>query len=61
LTDDKVYALSASGRIYVLASNAGKQALSPDLTSAKGWLPKGDESVDFAEVLPTEKLGWGEW
>jgi hypothetical protein len=64
LTDDKVYALSASGRIYVLASNASRQALSPDvLTSASdswGWLRKGDESVDFTEVSPMEKLGWGE-
>ena len=46
--------------MYSLQKQAGRQALSPDLTSAKGWLPKGDESVDFVEVSPTDKLGWGE-
>ncbi|KAF9533459.1 regulator of chromosome condensation 1/beta-lactamase-inhibitor protein II [Crepidotus variabilis] len=67
LTDDKIFALSSSGRIYVLASSGVKQGLSPgkptpasDSWWGTGWLWGEDQTVDFAEISPAEPLGWGE-
>lgn len=57
LTDDKVYALSASGKIYVLASSVLSQSPS---TGSNSWWRTGEEMVDFVEVTPAVKLGWGE-
>jgi len=62
LTDDKVYALSASGKIYVLASSANKQvpSQSPSTGSNSWWRTGKGEMADFVEVTPATKLGWGE-
>ncbi|KAH9952201.1 RCC1/BLIP-II [Amylocystis lapponica] len=67
LTRTHVFALSASGRIYALSSSAEKQVLSvgaPTPASTPwwgtGWLWGEEEDVDFVEILPSEKLAWGE-
>ncbi|PPR04949.1 hypothetical protein CVT24_010407 [Panaeolus cyanescens] len=67
LTDEKLYALSASGKIYVLATDAFAQALptgaptpASDSWWGTGWLWGEDENIDFAEVTPAESLGWRE-
>lgn len=66
-TADRVFALSASGRIYVLAANQANQELSagqPTPSSnpwwGTGWLWGEEENVDFAEITPDQKLGWNE-
>ncbi|PPQ76625.1 hypothetical protein CVT26_012732 [Gymnopilus dilepis] len=68
LTDDKVYALSSSGKVYTLASAASKQELAPGAPTpasdgwwGTGWLWGEDETVDFAELTPYDTgLGWRE-
>ena len=62
LTESKIYALSASGRVYVLPSAPSEQRPGPTSTSTSWWGPfSGDDrSAEFAEVVPREKLGWGE-
>lgn len=66
LTDSRVYALSASGRIYVVAANEERQKLpihwTPSTTSwwIPGWLEREQQTIDFVEILPKEKLNWGE-
>ncbi|KAI0374704.1 RCC1/BLIP-II [Pilatotrama ljubarskyi] len=67
LTRSRVFALSASGRIYVLSSRQAEQALptgaqTPASTPwwGTGWLWGEEEEVDFAEITPKEKLKRGE-
>ncbi|KAI0721594.1 RCC1/BLIP-II [Cerioporus squamosus] len=67
LTRSRVFALSASGRVYVLSSRQADQALpsgaqTPASTPwwGTGWLWGEEEQVDFAEVTPNEKLKRGE-
>ncbi|KAG1756442.1 regulator of chromosome condensation 1/beta-lactamase-inhibitor protein II [Suillus paluster] len=68
LTESRVYALSASGTIYVFAANAEQQKLptaKPTPASTSWWGPGwiwGEEgnTVDFTEILPKKKLAWGE-
>ncbi|TFY78019.1 hypothetical protein EWM64_g5994 [Hericium alpestre] len=67
LTDSRVFALSASGNIYVLSSKEGKQKLpagTPTLASSPwwgtGWMWGEDVGVDFTEIVPANKLAWGE-
>ncbi|KAI0693747.1 RCC1/BLIP-II [Cytidiella melzeri] len=66
-TSDRIFALSASGRLYVLSSQSSLQKLeagSPTPSSTPwwgtGWMWGEEEDVDFAEVTPHEKLSWGE-
>ncbi|KAF8061531.1 regulator of chromosome condensation 1/beta-lactamase-inhibitor protein II [Lyophyllum atratum] len=66
-TEGKLYALSASGKVYALASEADKQELRPgaptpssDSWWGTGWLWGEDETVDFVEIAPRETLSWGE-
>ncbi|PCH38606.1 RCC1/BLIP-II [Wolfiporia cocos MD-104 SS10] len=66
-TPARVFALSASGRIYVLSSAAAEQTLPPGTPTpasspwwGTGWLWGEEEQVDFAEIVPSAKLGWGE-
>ncbi|EKM55652.1 uncharacterized protein PHACADRAFT_121379 [Phanerochaete carnosa HHB-10118-sp] len=66
-TADRVFALSASGRIYALAANQVKQELSAGqpIPSSNPWWGTGwfwgeEEIIDFAEIMPQEKLGWNE-
>ncbi|TFK42956.1 regulator of chromosome condensation 1/beta-lactamase-inhibitor protein II [Crucibulum laeve] len=67
LTDSKLYALSASGKIYALATNAAAQELRPgaptpasDSWWGTGWLWGEDEIIDFAEIAPKDSFAWGE-
>ncbi|KAI9064249.1 RCC1/BLIP-II [Trametes sanguinea] len=67
LTGSRVFALSASGRVYVLSSRQADQALptggqTPASTPwwGTGWLWGEEEEVDFAEITPKEKLKRGE-
>ncbi|KAI0080581.1 RCC1/BLIP-II [Panus rudis PR-1116 ss-1] len=67
VTPTRVFALSASGRIYALASEAAKQTLpvggqTPASTPwwSTGWLWDEEQSVDFTEITPNEKLGMRE-
>ncbi|KZT03491.1 RCC1/BLIP-II [Laetiporus sulphureus 93-53] len=67
VTPTRVFALSASGRIYVLSSSASEQSLAPGTPTpasspwwGTGWYWGEEEDVDFVELLPNEKLGWKE-
>ncbi|KAI8998804.1 RCC1/BLIP-II [Trametes punicea] len=67
LTRSRVFALSASGRIYVLSSRQADQALptgaqTPASTPwwGTGWPWGEEEEVDFTEITPKEKLKRGE-
>ena len=56
-----MYALSASGKVYSLATDSEKQKLpAKDSTRGSWWLWGTDETVDFVEVTPKEALAWGE-
>lgn len=65
-TDDKIYALSKSGKVYVYASSFDKQAI--DTNERKSlrswwrvrWLFAQDPGVDVAEVKPNVKLASAE-
>ncbi|KAF8352341.1 regulator of chromosome condensation 1/beta-lactamase-inhibitor protein II [Amanita rubescens] len=60
LTESKIYALSASGKVYVLSSAPSEQRPGPTSTTTSWWFSGDDKSIEFAEVVPIEKLGWGE-
>ncbi|KAH0584302.1 putative E3 ubiquitin-protein ligase HERC4 [Termitomyces sp. J132] len=67
LTEGKLYALSASGKVYALSTESAKQTLRPgaptpssDSWWGTGWLWGEDETVDFVEITPEETLSWGE-
>ncbi|KAF8844906.1 RCC1/BLIP-II [Paxillus ammoniavirescens] len=68
LTDSQVYALSASGKVYVFATNEAQQRLSvarPTPASipwwGTGWISGVDQTtIDFTEISPKGKLNWGE-
>ncbi|KAI6036529.1 regulator of chromosome condensation 1/beta-lactamase-inhibitor protein II, partial [Pisolithus microcarpus] len=62
VTDSKVYALSASGKIYVFAANEGLQKPKHRGSSWWGfdWLWRGRTDIDFVELFPREKLKWRE-
>ncbi|KAG2158456.1 regulator of chromosome condensation 1/beta-lactamase-inhibitor protein II [Suillus bovinus] len=69
LTESRVYALSASGKIYVIAANAEQQqkpSPKPLPASTTSWWGTGwiwgaqGNAIDFAEIAPRQKLGWGE-
>ncbi|KAF8911083.1 RCC1/BLIP-II [Gymnopilus junonius] len=69
LTEDKVYALSASGKVYTLASTVARQELRPGTPTPSsdgwwgtGWLWGEDETVDFTELTAYgSNLGWREY
>lgn len=66
LTDSRVYALSASGRIYVFAANEEQQQLPKLQTSSatpwglSGWIGREQQAINFVEICPKEKLNWCE-
>ncbi|KAI0747945.1 RCC1/BLIP-II [Daedaleopsis nitida] len=67
LSPARVFALSASGRIYVLSSRQADQALptaaQTPASSAwwgTGWLWGEEEQVDFAEITAQDRLKRGE-
>ncbi|KAG6813628.1 hypothetical protein H0H92_009246 [Tricholoma furcatifolium] len=67
LTEGKLFALSASGKVYALSTDSAKQKLRPgsptpssDSWWGTGWFWGEDETVDFVEIVPNEHLAWGE-
>ncbi|KAM6500839.1 Regulator of chromosome condensation 1/beta-lactamase-inhibitor protein II [Amanita muscaria] len=61
LTETKVYALSTSGKVYALSFVSSNQQ--PRTATKSTWLSSllaRDESIDFVEMVPREKLSWGE-
>lgn len=65
VTENRVFALSASGSIYVLASSQSKQNIASNPFSAPwwntGWLwGEVGSGVDFSELVCTSRLSWGE-
>ena len=65
LTRSRTFALSSSGRIYVLSSRKAEQELpekAPNTSGSSwtGWLWGETQHVDFAEIIPAEKLKRGE-
>ncbi|KAG6886012.1 hypothetical protein C0993_006128 [Termitomyces sp. T159_Od127] len=67
LTEGKLYALSASGKVYALSTKSSKQTLRPgaptpssDSWWGTGWFWGEDETIDFVEITPAEHLSWGE-
>ncbi|KAI0646886.1 RCC1/BLIP-II [Trametes meyenii] len=67
VTRSRVFALSASGRIYVMSSRQADQALAAGTPTpastpwwGTGWLWGEEEEVDFVEVTSNEKLKRGE-
>ncbi|EGN95495.1 hypothetical protein SERLA73DRAFT_186528 [Serpula lacrymans var. lacrymans S7.3] len=68
LTGSRVFALSASGKIYVFAAKAGQQkspvgAPTPSSTPwwGTGWFWGEEEAaIDFAQLTPKEAFGWKE-
>ncbi|THH13845.1 hypothetical protein EW146_g6425 [Bondarzewia mesenterica] len=67
VTGSRVFALSASGKIYVLSAQAERQGLPSGVPSPSsspwwgtGWLWGEDGNIDFAEIVPAHALAWGE-
>ncbi|KAH7926621.1 RCC1/BLIP-II [Leucogyrophana mollusca] len=68
LTDSRVFALSASGKVYVFAANSTAQKLptakpTPSSTPwwGTGWVWGEEEAaIDFTEITPQHKFAWGE-
>jgi hypothetical protein len=76
VTASRVFALSGSGKVYVIpAQSAGASASAGQgLTSAgtptpsnssnsrwgSGWLWGDDAGAQHAEIVPAQKLAWGE-
>jgi hypothetical protein len=67
LSASKIFALSASGKVYVSSTTSAKQALAPGKPTPSsspwwgtGWLWGEDANVDFAEVTPNVALSRGE-
>jgi hypothetical protein len=72
VTESRVFALSDSGRVYVIPAQpaSARQSLAPAGTPTpsssgtsrwgSGWLWGDDAGAQHAEILPTQKLAWGE-
>ncbi|KIK90565.1 hypothetical protein PAXRUDRAFT_831604 [Paxillus rubicundulus Ve08.2h10] len=68
LTDSRVYALSASGKIYVFATNEAqhKHSIARSTPASipwwgTSWICGGEQTTaDFIEIFPKGKLNWGE-
>jgi alpha-tubulin suppressor-like RCC1 family protein len=67
LTENKIFALSSSGHIYVLASRALDQIKAPGAPTPSsdgwwgtGWLWGEDQAANFAQLTSNEPLNWRE-
>ena len=64
LTESKVYALSSSGAVYVLAADALSQEIllsGPQSTGSwTNWLREGKKTIQYEELSPQQGLGWSE-
>ncbi|KAH7912150.1 regulator of chromosome condensation 1/beta-lactamase-inhibitor protein II [Hygrophoropsis aurantiaca] len=68
LTESRVFALSASGKVYVFAAKESNQKL-PEvkrITSGSPWWGTGwiwgeePQTIDYMEISPKARFGWGE-
>ncbi|KAF9065313.1 regulator of chromosome condensation 1/beta-lactamase-inhibitor protein II [Rhodocollybia butyracea] len=63
VTEAKVYALSASGKIYAVDADLTRESLPTRSNStwwAIGWLWGGESIGAFQEIVPRSQLSWGE-
>ncbi|KAH9057653.1 RCC1/BLIP-II [Lactarius vividus] len=68
VTESRVFALSADGKVYVIPARGASQYLTsgappaPSSTSwwGTGWLWGGEAGARHAEIVPAQKLAWGE-
>jgi alpha-tubulin suppressor-like RCC1 family protein len=67
VTESRVFALSASGKVYVISSEAARQkpsagALTPSGASwwGTGWFWGGETGVQHLEIEPAQQLTWRE-
>lgn len=64
VTESRVFALSASGKVYVVPARAARQDVALAQSSAPwwgtGWLWGEETGVRHAEIVPAQKLAWGE-
>ncbi|KAJ6547379.1 RCC1 BLIP-II [Mycena capillaripes] len=60
LNNNRVFALSKSGSIYVLDANASNQALAQSNGPAWWKFWASPQRVDFAELTPQSPFGWSE-
>ncbi|KAJ8078596.1 hypothetical protein PM082_012879 [Marasmius tenuissimus] len=62
LSETRLYALSSSGKIYVLAASESQQI--PVLHTQSPWWKKaiglGERPSPFVEILPKDSFAWGE-
>lgn len=64
LTEYRVYALSASGKVYVLAADALNQEVLSGVHRSTGswssWLWRENKTMQYQEIAPKQALGWSE-
>lgn len=64
VTESRVFALSASGSVYVIAAQSARQRQNPTPGASRwgtSWLVWGDEAgFEHSEIVPAQKLAWGE-
>jgi hypothetical protein len=65
VTESRVFALSASGKVYVVPVRAASRDVAWVPSSAPwwgvGWLwGEEEKGVRHAEIVPAQKLAWGE-
>ncbi|KXN82566.1 Protein FMP25, mitochondrial [Leucoagaricus sp. SymC.cos] len=61
LTEHKVYALSASGKVYVFAADVLSQEIPTGASHSSGsWFPRGNQTSQYQELASQEALGWME-
>ena len=66
LTENKLYALSTAGKLYALSPASSQEVQSSGSASASdswwgtSWFGGKDESIKSMEIVPKEKLSWGE-
>ncbi|KAI9433941.1 RCC1/BLIP-II [Lactarius indigo] len=65
VTESRVFALSAEGKVYVIPARATSQSLGPPTPSSApwwgtGWLWGEEAGTRHAEIVPAQKFAWGE-
>ncbi|KAH9954225.1 regulator of chromosome condensation 1/beta-lactamase-inhibitor protein II [Lactifluus volemus] len=67
VTESRIFALSASGKVYVISSEAAQQkpnlgAVTPSSASwwGTGWFWGGETGVQHFEIEPSQQLAWRE-
>jgi hypothetical protein len=63
VAESRVFALSASGRVYVMPAHAAarQQNLAPSRWGTSWLWGSGEEAGShYSEIIPAQKFGWGE-